>query len=80
MKYKVSPKHLALYKLTNSDIRLFYIKFTLTVLSLLVSVCSEKYATTLDNEGQSPEHSCSVISRLTFAWVNPILSEYHSII
>ncbi len=59
----------------DNDSILFYIFYFLIIVMLILSTLSEKYNNFSENDlkNQSPEESSSLLSRLTFFWINPLI-------
>ncbi|CAF1082092.1 unnamed protein product, partial [Brachionus calyciflorus] len=63
-----------LYKLDEHDIYLFYVTYIFICLNTILSTFSERVFYKIVLSKNSPEQNSSLLSRLTFWWINPLIS------
>nr|APD26530.1 ATP-binding cassette transporter subfamily C member 1 X7 protein [Brachionus koreanus] len=63
-------------KLYEHDVYLFYFYFSLILANLIVSTLSEKvlYRVVISVSKNTPEQNSSLLSKLTFWWINPLIN------
>nr|QUF59452.1 ATP-binding cassette transporter Abcc1-7 [Brachionus angularis] len=73
--FRKSKEELFKFKLIDYDLYSFYLSFCFTLLNTILFSLSEKVKTEkniiLD---KTPEETCSVLSKLTFWWINPLIN------
>lgn len=69
----LSKTYLKFFKLTRLNLLSFYISFTLIAISMALSAVSERQFHKLRSKKNSPEKNSSLLSMLTFWWINTLI-------
>nr|UOU03338.1 ATP-binding cassette subfamily C1-7 [Brachionus rubens] len=67
-------KNTRLEKLDEHDLNIFYVSFFIIFVNMVLATFSESYLYRNVFWKHSPEHNSSLLSKLTFWWINPLIN------